>query len=48
MKNIWENDLKTELWYILGPKWPGNWASEANIQHTSKSSSNLYVPAHQD
>ena len=26
-----------------GPRWPGNWASEAIIQHTSKSSSNWYV-----
>ena len=29
-----------------GPKWPVNWASEANIQHTTKSSSNWHV--HQD
>ena len=27
----------------LGSKWPGNWASGANIQHTSKSSSNCHV-----
>ena len=43
MENIWENEN-----YDLfgGPKWPGNRASEANIQHTSKSSSNWHV--HQD
>ena len=35
-----------ELWSIWGPKWPGNWASVANIQHTSKSSRNWHV--HQD
>ena len=26
-----------------GPKWPENWASEANIQHTSKSNANWHV-----
>ena len=35
----WPN-LRPELWSIWGPKWPGKWASGANIQHTSKSSSN--------
>ena len=37
-------DLNYDLFW--GPKWPGNWASEANIQHTSKSSSNWHE--HQD
>ena len=37
-------DLNCDL--FCGPKWPGNWASGANIQHTSKSSSNWHV--HQD
>ena len=37
-------DLNCDL--FVGPKWPGNWASGANIQHTSKSSSNWHV--HQD
>ena len=27
----------------LGPKWAGNWASEADIHHTSKSSSNWHA-----
>ena len=37
-------DLNCDL--FGGPKWPGNWASGANIQHTSKNSSNWHV--HQD
>ena len=37
-------NLKYDLFW--GPKLPRKWASEANIQHTSKSSSNWYV--HQD
>ena len=34
-------DLNDDL--FRGPKWPGNWASEANIQHTFKSTSNWHV-----
>ena len=35
--NFWEND------FLGGPKWPTNWASEAHILHTSKSTWNEYV-----
>ena len=40
--------MTKDLTHVLfwGPKWPGNWASESDIQHTSKSSSNWHV--HQD
>ena len=38
--------LNYDLFGGGGPKWPGNWASGANIQHNSKSSSNWHV--HQD
>ena len=45
--NQWEifEKITEYLNYDLfwGQKWPGNWASEANIQHTSKSSSNWLV-----
>ena len=33
-------DLNYDFW---GPKWHGKWASEANIQHTSKSRFNWHV-----
>ena len=36
--------LKTwTMIYLRGPKWLGNWASRANIQHTSKRSSSWHV-----
>ena len=41
--NIWENDQRPEFWLIWGPKWPQNWASEAHILHTSKSTWNEHV-----
>ena len=33
MENIWEmtKDLNHDL--FLGPKWPENWTSKADIQH---------------
>ena len=34
-------DLNCDVFW--GPKWPRNWASEADIQQTSKSSSNWHV-----
>ena len=34
-------DLNYDL--FGGPNWPENWASEADIQHTTKSSSNSPV-----
>ena len=41
METIWENDQKLEFW--PGWKWPQNEASEAYIEHTSKSSPNEQV-----
>ena len=50
MWNHWKifDKMTEDLNYDLfgGPKWPGNWVSGANIQHTSKISSNWHV--HQD
>ena len=41
---LFENMTKNLNHFLFwGPKWPANWASEANIQHTSKSSSNWHL-----
>ena len=42
MENIWENDWRTDLWYIWGTNDPEIGLPEANIQHTSKNSSNVH------
>ena len=41
-------DMTKDLNHVLfgGLKWPRNWASESDIQHTSKSSSNRHVKQH--
>ena len=47
MWNKWKifEKMTKDLNHVLfwGPKWPRNWASEADSQHTSKSTSNWYV-----
>ena len=47
MWNQWKifEKMTKDLNHVLfwGPKWPGNWASEADVRHTTKSSSNWHV-----
>ena len=38
VETFWENDPNFYLFW--DPKWPQNWASEAHILHTAKSSHN--------
>ena len=40
---FWENDQDRNFYLFGGPKWPQNWASEAHILHTSKSTWNEHV-----
>ena len=40
---FWENDQDRNFDLFGGPKWPQNWASEAHILHTSKSTWNEHV-----
>ena len=40
---FWENDQRPEFLLIWEPKGPKNWASEAHILHTSKSTCNAHV-----
>ena len=40
---FWENDQDRNFHLFGGPKWPQNWASEAHILHTSKSTWNEHV-----
>ena len=43
VKTVRENDQRLQYWLIWGANWSQNWASEAHILHTFKSSYNQHV-----